>query len=148
MEGFREWERARIHCTSQIYQGHTLKAFIEIQEDYTTPTKQFYKYLHTLNAQALTLDLVLTDHTIIEEVFKASEKKGMVSRVYSMLLSALQGDMDLPCSREWERDPGTIDGDVWEACLSAAPFRFSFSHSKMISSLFAPQSLQDISAAA
>lgn len=51
----------------------------------------------------------------------ASDKKGMISRAYFMLLSATQGTMNLPCRRGWERDVGNIDTNLWESCLATAP---------------------------
>lgn len=73
-----------------------LKAFIELQQTYHIPSKQFYKYLqlrHALNAQARTSDLILTDHAIIEKVFMTTDKKGMISGAYFIILNAIQGDL-------------------------------------------------------
>lgn len=115
--------KAGIKYMSQLYQGPTLKAFIELQQDYNIPTKHFYKCLqlrHALSAQARASSLILT-YAVIKEVFMALDKWGMISQVYSMFLGALQGTSDLPCRRGWEQDVGDIDDNIWEACLSAAP---------------------------
>lgn len=61
--------------------------------------------------------LILTDNPIIEEVFMLSNKKGMISLVYSMLLSALQGASDLPC-RRWRYIGSLPIGCSFGVCVS------------------------------
>lgn len=42
LEEFRDWEKGGIKHISQIYQGCTLKTFIEIQQDYSIPTRTYF----------------------------------------------------------------------------------------------------------
>lgn len=109
---------------SQLYNGPNLKSFVEVQAEFGVPRTNFFKYLqlrHAMQTQSNLTTLTLTDHTLIQGTFMDEDKKGMISRGYKILLSALQDPSRLPCRQGWEGDIGAIDGEKWDLCLSSAP---------------------------
>lgn len=111
---------------------------MDLQGEFALPRSQFYRYLqlrHALNLQFRLSKLILTDHAIVREALLATDKRGMISGVYSILLSALQDTSALPRKKGWEKDVGDIDGDTWKLCPSSAPL-VSVSATQKLSHLF------------
>ena len=76
---------------SQLYNGHVLKSFLEIQAEFDIPRTNIFKYLqlrHALQIQSRLTPLRLTDHSIIQGILMESDKKGMISRGYNIILNA------------------------------------------------------------
>ncbi|CAI9586795.1 unnamed protein product [Staurois parvus] len=58
-------------------------------------------------------------------------KKGMISRVYSQILSTVQDQASLHSRAQWSPDVGEFAGDVWDAALESVLGNFSFSLHKL-----------------
>lgn len=138
LRGFKNWEELGIKYVSQLFNGLTLKSFTVIQGEFEIPRTNFYKYLqlwHAIQTQARTTKLQYTDHILIQSIIMEKDKKGMISRCYNTLLNQLQDSSKLPCRQGWENDVGTIGGEDWDLCLSAAPL-LSVSASQRLSHLY------------
>lgn len=68
-------------------------------------------------------------------MFNEPDKKGMISNIYSTLISAVQESPSLPCRCGWEEDLGDISGEKREVCLQSIPV-ISVSPSDKLSHLF------------
>lgn len=58
---------------------------------------------------------------LMSDVLLAKDKRGMISRVYSISLHSTHDASKLPCRKRWEKDLGAINSDKWELCLSSTP---------------------------
>ena len=138
LENFRSWEIAGIRYITQLYRGMTLKSFTDLREEFSLHRFQFYRYLqlrHAIQSETRLSPLRFSTHPLMAEVFMIKDKKGMISNIYSVLLSVTHDASSLPCRRGWEKDLGPIDGETWELCLASAPL-VSVSASRRLSHLF------------
>lgn len=138
LEGFQLWRNAGIHNISQLFHQNILKSFMELQSKFGLPRHQFYRYLqlrHALQTQSRSAALALVTHPLINDIFYGQEKKGLISHIYSHLLSAIQDTANLPCRRRWIEDLGEVSEDIWDTCLQTGPLT-SVSQTHRLSHLF------------
>lgn len=68
------------------------------------------------------------------DVLLTDERRGIISRVYTRLINLTHYASTLPCRRGWEKDLGSIDGELWDLCMASAPL-VSVSASQRLSHL-------------
>lgn len=115
MKGFCNWERAGLIYLSQLYNGTVFKSFSDIQMECNLPRTQFYKYLqlrHAIQAQSDRSNMTAIVHPLMQGVLLEKDKKGMISRGYSILLNSTHDAFQLISRKMWEKDLGPIEGDT------------------------------------
>lgn len=92
--------------------------------EFMLPSKGFYQYLqlrHALQAQQQMHSLAVSSSSLLMEVLWADARKGLISKVYSKLLSSVQDHTSLKCKTWWVEDIGDIDWDQWDMALESIP---------------------------
>lgn len=122
LKDFCLWETKGVQYISQLFNGNILQFFTDIQDEFTIPRTQFFKYLqlrHAIQSENRIPSLVLVTCPLMRDVLLTEDRKGMISRVYSRRLHSTRNASKLPCRKGWEKDLGPIDGEQWELCLTS-----------------------------
>lgn len=84
MEKINEWEESGIGQLAQLYEGSTLKTFVELRREYGIPTNLFYRYLqirHALNAQFKTQVVKWSRAPLLQRLVESGTTKGVHFRL-------------------------------------------------------------------
>lgn len=79
--------------------GWCLKSFSDLQTEFALPRSQFCEYLqlrHAVQAQDRITKFTPVDHPLMPGVLLEKDKKGMISKGYSILLQSTQDVSKLP----------------------------------------------------
>lgn len=119
--GFRTWADKGLKTINQLFSGNEFKSFSQIQEQFTIPSTDMYRYFqirHYITSHK-EKDLLIKEPTKIEEYFiNITEKhfpiKRHVSHLYKRLITnIIQNTGDV--KGKWELELNTIiEDDTWE----------------------------------
>lgn len=115
LEGFECWHSQGLQYIVQLYSQTVLKSFQDRQKSYQLPRHIFFKYpqiRHTLQAQFKRAEIVIRPMPLLTSLAVVTEKKGLISSLYSQLMTNYQDISTGPGSRGWEKDLGAISDDV------------------------------------
>lgn len=110
------WKRAEIRYIAQILNDSVMKPYVQLSREFPMlkgHCHQYQQLQHSMRCQRRHSNLCLEDSAFLESIYTDPEKKGIISQIYTHLLSHIQAPDLVPCRKGWKRDVSPIDGEQW-----------------------------------
>lgn len=122
--GFKRWEEAGLVVLDQLFEGHTLRSFEQLQNKFDLPNQDFFRFLqirHYLHAhqewETLCNPASVMEHFFISTI-EGTIKTKFISHIYRILQDDLKNN-NLDIKGKWELEMNVIISDEhWENSCS------------------------------